>query len=335
MIECLVLYFESTFAVSSDILSNLDRTITGSGACAVARQPTLLSAVVAGNHESLPQCDHRGGVFPFTYEFYHGHHGQLFFLRASLRSPASPYHSYDAGMVFHTTYRYVGSFPSLQVLLDSLLMLDIQGVMLSIARSRLALALQVGFLSVNAGGLLLGIIYNNKTPKLYENNAHHSLGWAVTWIASAQAVLGLVRAYSGVRQVEDGSSALNYQKLQDMQELDSYRLSSDSGHGTDTGSPRSSSTSPQDESEDDMVNLEDSHGGRVFDPSDIQKYGLIDNTAIDRFLLRNLSWIAHSRALTCIDIIYNVVDRIILILGFVALVSGIVTYGGVFVSVPR
>lgn len=220
------------------------------------------------------------------------------------------------------------------MLLDSLLTIDIQGVMLSIARSRLALALQVVFLSVNAVALLLGTIYNNKTLDLYENNAHHKLGWAVTWIASAQAVLGLVRAYSGARQVNDGSSTLNYQKLQDMQELDSYRLSSDSGHGTDTGSPRLSSMSSRYESEVDMVNPQDSHDSGV-DPCDMEKHSLIGNCAIDRFLSRNLSWIVHSPALAFVEIIHKVVDRTILILGFVALVSGIVTYGGIFVGSPH
>ena len=221
------------------------------------------------------------------------------------------------------------------MLLDTLLTLDIQGVMLSIARSRSALALQVIFLSVNAVALILGTVYNNKAPDLYENNAHHKLGWAVTWIAAVQAVLGLVRAYSWARQVDDESSALKYQKLQDMQELDSYRFSSDSGHGTDAGSPRSSSTSSKHESgEDDMVDPQDSHDGRV-DPSAMGKHGLIGNTAIDHFLSRKLSWAAHSRALTCVESIYNVVDRTILIFGFVALVSGIVTYGGIFVGVPH
>ena len=219
-------------------------------------------------------------------------------------------------------------------MLGNLLTYGILAVILSIARSRLTLALQVAFLSVNAVALLLGTIYNSKTPDLYENNAHHKLGWAVTWIALAQAVLGLIRAYGGAGQVKYESPTLDYQKLQNIQEVDSYRFSSDSGHGTDAASPRSSSRSSKRESEDEMENSQDFISGRG-EPRDMEKYGLIGNAAVDRFISRKLSWIAHSRALTCVDIVYAAVDRTILILGFVALASGIVTYGGIFVSVPR
>ena len=35
--------------------------------------------------------------------------------------------------------------------------------------------------------LLLGLVYNHKTPELYDNNVHSKIGWVITWIASAWA----------------------------------------------------------------------------------------------------------------------------------------------------
>ncbi|KAI5289930.1 hypothetical protein KEM54_002853, partial [Ascosphaera aggregata] len=55
------------------------------------------------------------------------------------------------------------------------------GVMLSIAKSKHTLPVQFIFLVFNAFGVLLSVIYNASTPDLYENNAHHKMGWIATW----------------------------------------------------------------------------------------------------------------------------------------------------------
>jgi len=47
--------------------------------------------------------------------------------------------------------------------------------MLSIARSRYTLVVQLAFLAVNALGVILVTIYNASTPDFYPNNAHHKL----------------------------------------------------------------------------------------------------------------------------------------------------------------
>ena len=69
--------------------------------------------------------------------------------------------------------------------------------MLSLARSRYRLTAQLVFLAVNGGGVLLGTIYNASTPDLYPNNAHHKLGWIVTWTVCAQVVVGLLSSVVG------------------------------------------------------------------------------------------------------------------------------------------
>ena len=56
---------------------------------------------------------------------------------------------------------------------------------------------------------------------------------------------------------------------------------------------------------------------------------------IDSFLLKRVPGLFSARLLKAAEVIYEVLDRTILILGFIALVSGGVTYFGIFVSTPR
>ncbi|KAJ9615256.1 hypothetical protein H2200_001330 [Cladophialophora chaetospira] len=62
-------------------------------------------------------------------------------------------------------------------------------VMFSIAKSRLALPVNLAFFIINSLGVIVGTIYNAITPDLYEHNAHHSIGWIATWIATTWLVL--------------------------------------------------------------------------------------------------------------------------------------------------
>lgn len=69
--------------------------------------------------------------------------------------------------------------------------------MFSIARSRHTFASQLIFGAVNGAGLVLGAVYNDGTPDLYPGNAHHGLGWAVTAVACAQAAVGVLARLAG------------------------------------------------------------------------------------------------------------------------------------------
>ena len=206
------------------------------------------------------------------------------------------------------------------------------GVMLSIARSKSALSLQVMFLLANAIGLVVGTIYNSKTPDLYTNNAHHRLGWAVTWIASAQAVLALIRAYAKA-DIKSENHEPYVKKFEDLHESETYRYSRDSGHGTElsSSSSRSNSISSARDKED-----QDPPDSRMYCEDDMQRdneqSGLIRSNAVDRYLSRKLSWNVTSRALSYVGCSINIIDRTILILGFIALATGLVTYGGIFVG---
>ncbi|USP73230.1 hypothetical protein yc1106_00504 [Curvularia clavata] len=216
-------------------------------------------------------------------------------------------------------------------------------VMFSIARSRFTLPSQLVFLATNALALVLGLIYDHQTPELYAGNAHSKTGWAITWIASAWVFLALVQAYAGLpnkHSVEDefkhpmtAANMLRYQRVQDEDVADPSRWSGDSGQGTERNSASlyDSSRSPSVESENQQFaspSRRNTHDDDVFDDEN-EKYGLLRNTSVDRFFSRNVARFAVGRTLKAIRFFYVLVERTILIQGFVAIVSGAVVYGGI------
>lgn len=219
--------------------------------------------------------------------------------------------------------------------------------MLSIARSRFSLITQFAFLVVNASGLLIGVIYDHKTPELYENNSHSKIGWAITWIASAWVFMGLVQAYTDrtkSHSMEDHTAQpvsvaamAQYQRVQDAELPNISRWSNDSGQGTERNSASlcGHSRSPSVESENQQF-PEPQHAYHQDDDEgfddDAEKRGFLRNTSVDRFLSRNIPRFAVGRTLKAIRILYVVIDRSILILGFLAITTGTVVYGGIGVS---
>lgn len=133
--------------------------------------------------------------------------------------------------------------------------------MLSIARSRYTLAAQFLFLLTNAIGVLVGIFYNANTPDLYPNNAHHKLGWLVTWVVGAQVLVGLVGRVAGTmnrssrtghrKEEEQSFIPVSTEAMAEHHRMNQglfsspYRGSNDSGQGTErnTESLRSASLS--------------------------------------------------------------------------------------------
>jgi hypothetical protein len=188
------------------------------------------------------------------------------------------------------------------------------------------------FLAVNGAGVLLVTLYNASTPDLYPNNAHHKIGWVLTWVTGAQVVIGVISAYTK-RKDDRGSfvpvSRENVERHQALNQAQIYRFSNDSGHGTEpnTESLRSQSISSN-SSDDQLPDVRREHEEEDQD----EKHGLMHGSQVDRFLSRKIPGLISSRVLKGFGFFYNVVDRVILILGFVALTTGMVIYGGLFVS---
>ncbi|CAE7176030.1 hypothetical protein CFE70_005437 [Pyrenophora teres f. teres 0-1] len=216
-------------------------------------------------------------------------------------------------------------------------------VMFSVARSRYTLPMQLAFLATNALALVLGIIYDRKTPEMYAGNAHSKTGWAITWIASAWVFLALVQAYAGrsnTQSIQDEFAEpmttvnmLRYQRVQNQELPDPSRWSDDSGHGTERNSLslHDGSQSPSVDSESQFVNPSPryTHDDDSFGDGDDEKRGFLRNTPVDKFFSRNVARFAVGRTLKAIQILYVVVERTILVQGFVAIVSGAVVYGGI------
>ncbi|PYH91526.1 integral membrane protein [Aspergillus ellipticus CBS 707.79] len=214
-------------------------------------------------------------------------------------------------------------------------------VMFSIAHSRCALPSQFLFLVLNAVGLLIGIIYNSQTPDLYENNAHHKIGWIGTWIMSAQVIMSLIFAYSGRGETESSSyerAAFLPVSTDEMAEIPhtysagirhSYRWSRDSGQGTERNSSslHSRPGSPSCSSPSDEYDGFEKPEGPIPEPS-AHSRGCFRVSFADRFLASRVPRMVSSRVLRVISTIYNVIDRIILPFGFIAIATGGITYGG-------
>jgi hypothetical protein len=218
--------------------------------------------------------------------------------------------------------------------------------MLSIARSRFTLPVQLAFLVVNAFALVLGLVYNHKTPELYENNSHSKTGWIITWIASAWVFMALIQLYtgrSGVHSMEDEAAQpmttanmARYQRVHD-EFPDPSRYSNDSGQGTERNSSSlfGHSRSPSVESENQQftgpTRSYTQDDGDSFDDA-LEKHGFLRNTSVDRFFSRNVARFAVGRTLGAIRFFYVVFERTILIQGLVAIANGTVVYGGIGVS---
>lgn len=215
-------------------------------------------------------------------------------------------------------------------------------VMFSIACSRYTLPSQLAFLATNALALVLGLVYDHRTPEMYAGNAHSKTGWAITWIASAWVFLALIQAYA--RRPESHSkedelttaNMLRYQRVHDEELPAPSRWSGDSGQGTERNSASlyDHSQSPSVESENQQfpgpvrkpTHDDDSFGDG---DEDEEKRGFLHNTSIDHFFSRNVARFAVGRTLQAVRLLYVMVERTILVQGFVGIVSGAVVYGGI------
>ncbi|KAI1275030.1 hypothetical protein F5Y07DRAFT_400881 [Xylaria sp. FL0933] len=222
-------------------------------------------------------------------------------------------------------------------------------VMLSIARSRYTLAAQFLFLLTNAIGVLVGIVYNANTPDLYPNNAHHKLGWLVTWIVGAQVLVGLVARVSGMmsksshpgrgKEEEQSFIPISTEAMAEHQRMNHgmlsspYRQSNDSGQGTErnTESLRSGSVStvfghesPIDLDRRRHYEDDDEEEDLAFKPAEMHP------SSGSKSLITKIAGKISDKAWKVIMLGYALVDRTILILGYITLCTGLITYARFF-----
>ena len=218
--------------------------------------------------------------------------------------------------------------------------------MLSLVRSRYTLASQFIFTAANALGILLGTIYNAQTPDLYPGNAHHSIGWIVTWVTAAHVLVSLMGRVAGVVKASyRGSTQEQYRFIPVSTEMGGdhghhrfapgYRLSDDSGQGSEPASEsfrgNSVSTHVGDEEEDISLVLSRQSKEYGEDGLDLESMPF-PNLRRRSALAQKFAKAISGRLWKYVTVGYKIVDRIILPLGFVAVTTGVVTYGRFFVS---
>lgn len=208
--------------------------------------------------------------------------------------------------------------------------------MLSISRSRYTLPVQFLFLTLNAVGVFLITIYNASTPDMYPNNTHHKLGWILTWIVGAQVVTGVISAYAGRGKHEEPSVYMpvsaaameQHQRMHSPRPAEAYRLSNDSGQGTEPNTESLRSQSISSFGDDELPEVRQAPEEEDF----VEKQDLMRSNRVHQYLTKRIPGLLSKKVLRIFKAFYDVVDRLILILGFAALATGIVTYGGLFVS---
>ncbi|GAB7337352.1 hypothetical protein MBLNU457_g2702t3 [Dothideomycetes sp. NU457] len=214
-------------------------------------------------------------------------------------------------------------------------------VMISAARSRLAIPVQFAFLAVNGLGIFTSIVYDSNTPDFYPNNSHHKIGWAITWIAVVWILLGFVTFFSNDKRSPASNHAITSQNLAQYQQLNNYglredyRFSRDSGQGTESSSatlcsPSRANSADSIQKPESPFEPSDEHHDQDEHDDNAETHGFISNSRVDRFLSSRIPRLSAGRTLTAIKIIYVVLERFQPILGFLAICTGFITWWGIF-----
>ncbi|KAL1587252.1 hypothetical protein WHR41_04353 [Cladosporium halotolerans] len=205
-------------------------------------------------------------------------------------------------------------------------------IMLSVARSRYHLPAQVGFHVLNGLGLFTGFVYNQSTPDLYVTNSHHPAGWAITAISIVWTILSFATAFAAPRKQRHGQDSSVFQQhvgtedayQQYVDSPASYRFSSDSGNFS-AGSRANSSDSIYNKDEH-IPNDEHDHEDDV----SAESRGFLGNGRVQRSLSSFTTRVSGTRVSAALRFGQIVLEKLLLILGFLGITTGFVVYGGLF-----
>lgn len=196
--------------------------------------------------------------------------------------------------------------------------------MLDIVRSNLYYPAQILFFGLNGIGLVLGLVYNSKTPDLYPNNSHYKIGWALLGIMTLSLVVGILRA----RQFKQNNIGVRHEQSR---YIPLSRIPTESGlalcHDTQGCQPSTDTgTSVDSTDETDSETLHD-----VAIPSLYPRFNQHYNQTIS---WKRRWWdIKDSYAISqFVKILCYTCYSTLVTLGFAAICSGIVTMAGIFVS---
>ncbi|GAB7361393.1 hypothetical protein MBLNU230_g1446t1 [Neophaeotheca triangularis] len=218
-------------------------------------------------------------------------------------------------------------------------------IMLSVARSRYSLPGQVVFHTFNGLGVFTGSVYNHATPDLYEKNAHHPIGWVVSALTVVWTSLAIANAYvqrrNGSAHDAPPKSSMTSDNLahhngfKEYSDQDACRLSRDSGQGTERNSAslfssRQNSSDSIPKKENRRLYADDEEHEKYHSDEDSEQQGFLSNDRADRYMPRKLKSTTTPRASSILRISHTFLEKTLLVLGFLAIATGAVTYGGLF-----
>lgn len=211
-------------------------------------------------------------------------------------------------------------------------------LMLSVARSRYHLPAQLIFHAINAVALFTGFVYNQSTPDLYVTNAHHPIGWIVTSLTMIWTFLSLLTAYANavkqrrpenaILQSSHGIETQDYDSQHYVDSPSSYRLSHDSGNFSG-GSRSNSSDSVFKKNDLSRLGNDQEHQDDDYNVS-TEESGFLGRKKAQGILARIVQFGCDTRFSAVLRVSQMVLEKFLLVLGFLAITSGFVVYGGLF-----
>jgi hypothetical protein len=198
--------------------------------------------------------------------------------------------------------------------------------MFSIAKSRHSNWANLGFVVVNALGFFFGMVYNMSTPDLYENNAHHKIGWIFSAIAVVWTGIGFVRSFTSKRSKKPD---VQYEPLMQNDESPS-RWSDDSGRAT-LRNLSIGSTSP-------VSGEQYAHSAFLtetlpkLEEEEEEQTQRARSGRLNRFIGTHIAKHVTGKTMWLLNFLYVFIERTLLFMMFIAVSTGFVTFGGIFVS---
>lgn len=201
--------------------------------------------------------------------------------------------------------------------------------MLNIAQSHLRYPSQIVFLGLHGIGTIFGLAYNSRTPDLYPKASHNGLGWALSALIFAHFIIGIVKdsigrtSDSGTKDerapfIAEATGRMTREEERTMTASTQPSRSSSSEDASPYPNPSQSSV------ETDSDTLFDVH--LPYNSRLVHRY--------DEPMTWSRRWanVSGSNLLVRIlDLWFDIIDQGLLILGFVAICTGIVTMAGIFV----
>ncbi len=203
--------------------------------------------------------------------------------------------------------------------------------MLNLAKSNLRYPSHIVFLGLHGIGTVFGLAYNSRTPDLYPKSSHNGLGWVLSALIFAHFIVGVVKDSIG-RTSESGTKDERAPFIAEA----TGRMSREDDRNMEASSPPSRSSSSRSASPFPNVSESSVETGS----ETLMSVHLHCNSRVEHAYDEPMTWSRRwanvsgsSLLVRFLDVWFDFVEQGLLILGFVAICTGIVTMAGIFVRI--